>query len=62
MMIVFLSLQPRQRLSLFIVFRERIQVSSLNIVLVSDVKLSDSVIFSDSFPLQVIIRYLNIAP
>ena len=61
-MVVFLSLQPRQWLSLFIVFRERIQVSSLNIVLVSDVKLSDLVIFSDSFPLQVIIRYLNIAP
>ena len=61
-MVVFLSLQPRQWLSLFIVFRERIQVSSLNIVLVSGVKLSDLVIFSDSFPLQVIIRYLNIAP
>ena len=61
-MVVFLSLQPRQWLSLFIVFRERIQVSSLNIVLVSDVKLSDLVIYSDSFPLQVIIRYLNIAP
>ena len=61
-MVVFLSLQPRQWLSLFIVFRERIQVSSLNIVLVSDVKLSDLVIFSDSFPLQVIIRYLNIVP
>ena len=37
-------------------------MSSLNIVLVSDVQLSDSVISSDSFPLQVITRYLNIAP